>query len=132
MKTILFACTHNAGRSQIAAALFNKMVNPAKAKAISAGTHPADEVHPNILAVMSEIGIDLSDEKPKKISLKMLKKADVFVTMGCEEECPILPTIENIKWEISDTYMESLEEARRIRDQLSSLVQSLINEKNLG
>lgn len=93
MKTALFACIHNAGRSQMAAAFFNKMVNPTKARAISAGTNPDDKVHPNTVTVMSEVGIDLSDKKPKKISLEILKNADIFVTMGCEEGCPTFPSV---------------------------------------
>jgi len=128
MKTVIFACIHNAGRSQMAAALFNNLVDSKKARAVSAGTHPADQVHPNAIVVMKEIGVDISNEKPKLISIEMLQRAEILVTMGCEEWCPSLPTVEHIKWDVTDTYMDSLEEARRIRDQLKLLVQFLINE----
>ena len=94
MKTVLFACVHNAGRSQMAAALFNKFANPRKAKAISAGTHPASHVHPYV-KVMSEAGLDLSKERPKKITKEMMLTADFLVTMGCEEHCPHVPNLEH-------------------------------------
>ena len=130
MKTVLFACVHNAGRSQMAAALFNKLADPRKAKAISAGTHPAGHVHPYVIKVMSEAGLDLSKERPKKITKELMLTADFLVTMGCGEHCPHVSNLEHREWEISDTYESSVEKAREIRDEIRSQVEAFIKEKN--
>ena len=129
MKTILFACVHNAGRSQMAEALFNNLANPQKAKAISAGTHPAHQIHPNIIKAMSEMGIDISKAKPKKLTKEMLEGVDLFITMGCDEDCPYSPHLERKEWQISNSYENSLEETRRIRQELELFIQGLIKER---
>ena len=91
MRTFIFACIHNAGRSQMSAALFNRYADPAKARAISAGTQPAEHVHPVVMDAMSEIGIDLSSAKPQKLTADLAQGADTLITMGCGDECPYVP-----------------------------------------
>src|SRR5450755_1184996 len=90
MKTIIFACVHNAGRSQMSAAFFNKHADPVKAKAISAGTHPAGHVHPEVVQAMHEVGVDLSGAKPQLLTEELARDADLLVTMGCGDECPYI------------------------------------------
>ncbi len=96
MKTVLFICVHNSGRSQIAEAFFNKMAR-GKAKAISAGSHPADKVNPTVVVAMREEGIDVSRNKPKLLTLEMMEGIDKAITMGCENSCP-LTTVETDDW----------------------------------
>lgn len=91
MKTVIFACVHSAGRSQMAAALFNHLANPSLARAVSAGTHPAARVHPEVVEVMREVGIDLSSGKPQLLTSELAQRANLLVTMGCGEECPFHP-----------------------------------------
>ena len=91
MKTVIFACVHNAGRSQMAAAFFNKLANPAKAGALSAGTNPGGRVHPEVVAVMQEEGIDLSGARPQKLTRELAAEAQLLITMGCGDECPFVP-----------------------------------------
>src|SRR5204863_2586563 len=98
MKTFIFACVHNAGRSQMAAAFFNLYAEPG-CRAISAGTAPAERVHPEVAAVMQEIGIDLSDAKPQKLTDTLARDADVLVTMGCGESCPYVPGLRVMDWQ---------------------------------
>ena len=91
MKTIIFACVRNAGRSQMAAAFFNKLADPAKVRALSAGTTPGDRVHPEVVAVMQEEGIDLSGARPQKLTSELAAEAQLLITMGCGDECPYVP-----------------------------------------
>ena len=91
MKTVIFACIRNAGRSQMAAAFFNKLADPSKAKALSAGTMPEDRVHPEVVAVMQEEGIDLSRARPQKLTSELAAEAQLLITMGCGDECPYVP-----------------------------------------
>ena len=91
MKTVLFACIHNAGRSQMAAALFNRVADPEKARATSAGTDPALKVHPEVLEAMKELGVDLSGAKPRKLTTELASQAAFLVTLGCGEACPVIP-----------------------------------------
>ncbi len=102
MITVLFACVHNAGRSQIAAALFNRLADPVKARAISAGTQPADHVHPEVVALMREMGIDLSGHKPQKLTDTLAAQAQWLITMGCGDECPVVPGTLRDDWPIAD------------------------------
>ena len=88
MKTVIFACVHNAGRSQMAAAYFNTLADPAKARALSAGTTPGDRVHPEVVEVMREAGIDLSGARPQKLTTELAGEAQLLITMGCGDECP--------------------------------------------
>jgi arsenate reductase len=129
MKTVLFACTHNAGRSQMAAALFNASSDPEKARAVSAGTSPAESVHPEVLEVMKEIGIDLSSARPRRLTEELALAADLLVTMGCGETCPFVPGLETLDWELPDPKGKSLPEVRRIRDEVREHVRALLAEK---
>ncbi len=126
MKTVIFACVHNAGRSQMAAALFNKYADPKKAKAISAGTEPADKVHPEVLTIMKEIGIDLSDSKPTFLTQELAEKADLLVTMGCGEKCPYVPGLARKDWPLEDPKGKGVEKAKEIRSKIESLVLDLL------
>jgi arsenate reductase (thioredoxin) len=130
MRTILFACTHNAGRSQMAAALFNKTSDPEKARAISAGTNPSDGVHPEVLEVMKEIGIDLSHTRPRRLTEELASASDLLVTMGCGETCPFVPDLETLDWELPDPKGRPIAEVRRIRDEVSRRVQMLLKERS--
>ena len=98
MKTIIFACVHNAGRSQMAAALFNKLVDPAKARALSAGTTPGERVYPEVVAVMQEEGIDLSAARPQKLTAELAGEAQLLITMGCGDACPYVPGLRRDDW----------------------------------
>ena len=102
MITVLFACVHNAGRSQIAAALFNKYANPNKARAISAGTQPGERVHPEVVIAMRERGVDLSAERPRKLTPELASTANWLITMGCGDECPVVPGARRDDWPIPD------------------------------
>ena len=102
MITVLFACVHNAGRSQIAAALFNKYADSSKARAISAGTQPAPRVHPEVLEAMRARGIELSSETPRQLTPELAATAQWLVTMGCGDECPVVPGTRRDDWPIQD------------------------------
>jgi arsenate reductase len=127
VKTYIFACIHNAGRSQIASAFFN-LYAAKGCRAISAGTMPAEGVHPEVFEVMREIGIDLSGAKPQKLSDELARQADVLVTMGCGETCPFIPGLRIIDWSIADPKGQPLEQVRQIRDQIQEHVKALIKE----
>ena len=126
MITVLFACVHNAGRSQMAAALFNALADPAAARAISAGTQPAAHVHPEVIAVMREIGLDLGGLTPMLLTDAVAASAQVLVTMGCGEACPLVPGAERIAWEIPDPKGQPVERVRAIRDDLRARVERLL------
>ncbi len=130
MKTIVFVCVHNSGRSQMAEAFFNKMAK-GKARAISAGTQPADKVNPIVVEAMSEVGIDISGNKPKALTIEMVEKADKMITMGCGAEaqgvCPA-SFIETEDWALEDPKGKSLEQVRRIRDEIKDRVSKLIGQ----
>ena len=125
MKTIVFACTHNAGRSQIAAAFFNALADPIKARAISAGTQPASQIHPQVLAAMKEVGFELR-AIPQRLTADLARGAALLVTMGCGEECPVIPGAERQDWPIEDPKGKSGEEVRKIRDEVRRRVEQLI------
>jgi arsenate reductase len=129
MKTILFACVHNAGRSQMAAAFFNTLVDPHKARAISAGTHPNDRVHPEVVAAMREVGIDLSTAATTRLTPDVAAQANILVTMGCGDECPYVPRVKRDDWPLDDPKGKSLEDVRRIRDDIRSRVEALIRSE---
>src|SRR5262245_209379 len=98
MKTVLFACVHNAGRSQMAAAWFNRLLDPAKARAISAGTAPGPHVHPDVVTAMREVGFDLAGASTTKLTPELARHAQVLVTMGCGDQCPYVPGAERDDW----------------------------------
>lgn len=127
---VLFACTHNAGRSQIANAFFNQLADPAKAHSIAAGLAAADRVYDEVLAVMNEVGIDLSGVQPVELTGRMLTDLDFLVTLGCPERCPTIPFSRRQDWRIRDPQGLAVAEVRKIRDELQGLVIDLIREKS--
>jgi len=127
VKTVLFACLHNAGRSQMAAAFFDARADPAKARAVSAGTRPADKVHPEVVEAMREVEIDLGGATPRLLEPKIAEEADLLVTMGCGEECPFVPGLAREDWELPDPKGQPVELVRRIREEIRSRVLSLLD-----
>jgi arsenate reductase len=127
--TVLFACVHNAGRSQIAAAWFNLLADPAQARAISAGTDPAPHVHPEVVAAMREMGIDLSNARPSKLTQELAQDADLLITMGCGEQCPVVPRLRRDDWPVDDPKGESLSRVREIRDEIRRRVETLLHRE---
>ena len=126
MKTVIFACVHNAGRSQMSAALFNLLADPAKARAISAGTEPGPRVHPEVLEAMKELGVDLSGVVPRKLSSELAASASLLVTMGCGETCPVVPGLRRDDWPLEDPKGKPIEQVRRIRDEITRRVRHLL------
>ena len=126
MKIILFACVHNAGRSQMAAALFNSLTDPAKARAVSAGTNPGPTVHPEVVAVMNEVGIDLSAARTTRLTPELAGTANMLITMGCGDECPHVPGVRRDDWPLEDPKGKSVDTVRSIREDIRHRVESLI------
>ncbi len=126
MTTVLFACLHNAGRSQMAAAFFNQIAK--RARAISAGTTPGERVHAEVVAVMREVGIDLGDVRPRLLTAELGAGVALLVTMGCGEECPYLPGARVVDWPLDDPKRLPIERVRAIRDEIRSLVATLVEE----
>lgn len=126
MKTVIFACVHNAGRSQMAAAFFNAMADPTQAYAISAGTEPGEHVHPEVITAMGEIGIDLSDARPQRLTDDLAAGANVLITMGCGDRCPMIPGLRRDDWFLADPKAQPIERVRQIREEIQSRVVSLI------
>jgi arsenate reductase (thioredoxin) len=122
MTTVIFACVHNAGRSQMAAAFFNACADPARARAISAGTQPAAAVHPEVVAAMAELGIDLRTAVPTLLTDELARNAQALVTMGCGEACPVVPGLRRLDWSLEDPKGRSIERVREIRDEIRSRV----------
>jgi arsenate reductase (thioredoxin) len=131
-QTVLFACVHNAGRSQMAAALFNALADPAKAEALSAGTKPGTAVHPEVRAAMGEIGIDLSAARPRLLTEDLARQVSLLVTMGCGDECPHVPGVERDDWPLPDPKGRPLEEVRSIRDLVRARVAGLVESRGWG
>jgi arsenate reductase len=129
MNIVLFACVHNAGRSQMAAAWFNQLVDPAKARAISAGTTPGTRVHPEVVAAMREIGIDLASGQPQFLSEELARSASLLVTMGCGEACPVVPGLERDDWPLEDPKGKPVERVREIREEIRERVAALLLER---
>ncbi len=128
-QTVLFACIHNAGRSQMAAALFNTMADPAKARALSAGTRPGAAVHPEVAETMREIGIDLSSATPRLLTDDLVGGVSMLITMGCGEECPYVPGVERDEWALPDPKGRPIEEVRAIRDDIRARVAALVEAR---
>lgn len=126
MTTVLFACIHNAGRSQMAAALFNLDADPTKSRAISAGTAPGAHVHPEVLEAMRELGVDLSSAKPQKLTDELAQQAQVLITMGCGDECPYVPGAIRDDWPLEDPKGKPIGRVREIRDDVRARVRQLI------
>jgi arsenate reductase len=128
VKTILFACVHNAGRSQMSAALFNLVADPGKARAISAGTEPGPRVHPEVLEAMKELGVDLSNARPQKLTSELASTASLLVTMGCGETCPVVPGLRREDWPLEDPKGKPIARVREIRDDIRKRVTQLAAE----
>jgi arsenate reductase len=126
MKTVLFACVHNAGRSQMAAGMFNRFADPARARAISAGTQPAARVHPEVVTVMRELGVDLASVVPVKLTEALAAGADILITMGCGEACPVVPGLERDDWPLEDPKGLPLGRVREIRSDVERRVHRLL------
>ena len=126
MERVIFACVHNAGRSQIAAAFLKEMADPARVEAVSAGTQPGDRVHPEVVAVMREVGVDLSDERPQRLTQVLSEGASLLITMGCGDECPYVPGLERFDWPLRDPKGLPISEVRAIRDEIRDRVADLI------
>jgi arsenate reductase len=124
--TIIFACVHNAGRSQMAAALFNAHADPAKARAVSAGTNPGPHVHPEVVVAMKEIGVDLSGATPRLLTDELARGATMLVTMGCGEACPAVPGLRRDDWPLEDPKGKPVERVRAIRDDVRARVAALV------
>ncbi len=142
MATVLFVCLHNAGRSQMSQALFERAAaerhaaagrhaTAGKHTALSAGTTPAEHVHPEVVEVMSELGIDLSDRQPQLLTIELAEQADVVVTMGCGDACPYIPGKRYIDWDLRDPKGRPLDEVRAIRDEIDRRVGLLLADEVL-
>jgi len=129
MKTVIFACIHNAGRSQMAAAWFNALADATKARAISAGTAPGLRVHPEVLEAMREVGIDLSDQKPRKLTDDLARGAQLLITMGCGEQCPVVPGLQRDDWPLEDPKGKPVARVREIRDDVRARVIALLGRE---
>jgi len=127
--TVLFACVHNAGRSQMAAALFNRLADPARARAISAGTRPGDRVHPEVVAVMAELGVDLAAARPRRLDDALARQAELLVTMGCGEECPVVPGLRREDWPLADPRGQPPARVRALRDDIAARVRALVERE---
>jgi protein-tyrosine-phosphatase len=127
---ILFLCVHNAGRSQMAAALTRSLASE-NVVVLSGGSAPASSVNPMALAAMEELGISLADEQPKKWTMEMLYEVDVVISMGCGDDCPILPGKERLDWEITDPAGQDLDFVRRVRDEIRLRVEEFLRERHL-
>jgi arsenate reductase (thioredoxin) len=127
MKRVLFVCLHNAGRSQMSQALFERAAQ-GRHEAASAGTTPAERVHPEVVQVMGELGIDLAGRAPAALDREMAERADVVVTMGCGDECPYIPGKRYVDWELQDPKGLPVAEVRAIRDEIARRVERLVAE----
>jgi len=134
MANILFVCLHNAGRSQMSQALFERAAG-GRHQARSAGTTPGERVHPQVVEVMREVGVDLSDRKPQMLTTELAQWADVVITMGCGDSCPVIPGRRYIDWELPDPKDIPVRKVRDIRDEISTRVDDLVkslDEKQLA
>jgi arsenate reductase (thioredoxin) len=131
VKTYIFACIHNAGRSQMAAAWFNRLADPKKARALSAGTDPGSRVHPEVLEAMKEEGIDLSEAQPRLLTDELARGASMLITMGCGEACPMVPGLRRDDWPLEDPKGKPVERVREIRDEVRARVEALVQTEGV-
>jgi arsenate reductase len=131
MTHVLFVCLHNAGRSQMSQALFERAAGSRHAAA-SAGTTPAERVHPEVVEVMRELGIDLSDRVPRRLTDELARWAGVVVTMGCGDACPYIPGTRFVDWDLPDPKGRSVDEVRAIRDDIAARIDGLLDELHAG
>jgi len=129
---VIFACVHNAGRSQMAAAWFNRLADPDQARAISAGTAPGEHVHPEVLTAMREVGVDLVDAVPQKLTAELARGAHHLITMGCGDECPVVPGAVRDDWPLEDPKNKPVERVREIREEVRQRVARLIESQGWG
>jgi arsenate reductase len=132
MRTFIFACVHNAGRSQISAAFFNQLARPELARGISAGTQPAERVHPVVVDAMREVGIDLSNAKPQQLTAELAQTAEMLITMGCGDECPYVPGLRRDDWPLPDPKGQGIESVRQTRDEIKRRVMQLLEQEQLS
>ena len=132
MTRVIFACVHNAGRSQMAAAFFTLLADPAKATAISAGTNPGPHVHPEVAATMRELGVDLSGAAPQRLTAELAEGAAWLVTMGCGEQCPVVPGVRRDDWPLPDPKGQPVEVVREIRDAVRARVAAFVAAHGWG
>ncbi len=132
METVIFACVHSAGRSQMAAAFFDALVDPALARGVAAGTAPAARVHPEVVATMHEVGLDLSDAHPQLLTAELASHAALLVTMGCGESCPYVPGLEIVDWNLADPKGQPPEGVRAVRDDIHGRVADLVRTRGWG
>lgn len=132
MDKVIFACVHNAGRSQMAAAFFDALADRTRAEAVSAGTQPAAHVHPEVVAAMEEAGIDLSRARPRLLTDELARSATLLVTMGCGEACPLVPGLERLDWPLEDPKGRGAAEVRAIRDEVKRRVAGLVAARGWG
>jgi arsenate reductase (thioredoxin) len=128
---VLFMCTHNAGRSQMAAALLAREAGGA-VRVTSAGSEPADQVNPAVAAAMAEVGLDISREVPKPLAAGQAEAADIVITMGCGDACPVFPGKRYLVWELPDPARLTVERVRPIRDEIAARVRALLAELGVG
>lgn len=126
MDRVIFACLHNAGRSQMAATFFSDLADPAKAEAISAGTQPGERVHPEVVNVMREVGHDIGGNRPQRLTEELARGASLLITMGCGDECPYVPGLRRDDWVLQDPKGLPLDDVRRIRDEIRERVSALV------
>jgi arsenate reductase len=131
MATALFVCLHNAGRSQMSQALFERAAE-GRHSALSAGTTPGERVHPEVVEVMRELGIDLADRVPQALTVALAEQADVVVTMGCGDACPYIPGKRYVDWDLPDPKGRPIEEVRATRDEIQRRVSTLVAELDAG
>jgi arsenate reductase (thioredoxin) len=132
MRTFIFACVHNAGRSQMSAAFFNQLADPELARGISAETQPAEHVHPVVVDAMREVGIDLSNAKPQKLTAELAQNAEMLVTMGCGDECPYVPGLRRDDWPLPDPKGQGIESVRLTRDEIKRRILQLLAQEQLS
>lgn len=125
----MFACAHDAGRAQMAAAFFNLLADPVRATAFSAGVDPAERVHPEVVAAMKEVGVDLSGARPRLLTAEMMRGASLVVTMGCGEDCPYVLGLRMEEWPIADPDGQPLERVREMRDDVGLMVAHLVSTR---
>jgi arsenate reductase len=130
--TVLFACVHNAGRSQIAAALFNHYADRSKARAISAGTRPADRVHPEVVSAMKARGLDLTSRTPQLLTPDFASAAAWLITMGCGDECPVVPGTKRDDWPIADPKGQTADNVDAIIDDIDGRVRRFVDAHSLA
>ena len=129
MITVIFACVHNAGRSQMAAAWFNALADSTKARAISAGTDPGTRVHPEVQEAMREVGVDLGDRIPQKLTDDLARGAHMLITMGCGDQCPAVPGLRRDDWPLEDPKGKPVARVRAIRDDVRARVTELLRRE---